>query len=279
MISETSTHTIGLILSIAKNSFTTALMNLFEEKLSQRDYQLLIGLTNHSIEKERFYLETFGKTTDGIFILSDSKDYKELADAVPASVPTIFLHRAPSDCQQTAILENDYSATFQAILSMIHSGHPKVALICRNIQFSTNREIIRAYQTAMDTMPEGFRGDWIFECIDTEGDYLENLIEKVVQKGCTGFLASSVEVTECLAPYLYNYNHSHDTSLLLTGFSTEGFNSFLASSLDTVTRPVKRIVDLAIQQMFYQLSQPNPIHNSFHVKGVFQTRDNNSFQG
>ena len=64
MIPETSTHTIGLILSNAKNSFTTALMNLFEEKLSQRDYQLLIGLTNHSIEKERFYLETFGKTTD-----------------------------------------------------------------------------------------------------------------------------------------------------------------------------------------------------------------------
>lgn len=270
MKSESSTKTIGLIVPNAQNSFTTALMNLFHQELSKRDYYTVIGFTQHSIEKERFFLDKFGKTTDGIFIFSDSNDYRELADVVPSTVPTIFLHRAPSHCERTAILENDYSATFQAVLAMIHSNHPKIALVCRSKAYSSTREIIRAYQAATDTTPEKFREDYIFECKSIDSESLEQLMRKLTEKGCTGILASSIEITESLAPYLYAYNRSHNTSLVLTGFSTEGCNDFLASSLNTIARPVKRMVDLAIQQMFYQMTQENPIHTALHVKGSFQ---------
>lgn len=74
-------RTIGLILANASSSFTTAFMDLFQQELYQKDYKLVIGLTNHDLEKERFYLEFFGRTTEGIIILSDSSEYRELADA------------------------------------------------------------------------------------------------------------------------------------------------------------------------------------------------------
>jgi len=278
MISENSKHTIGLILSNATNSFTRGFMSLFEKELYQKDYKLIIGLTNHLIEKERFYLEYFGEITDGILIFSDSSDYKELSDAIPSTIPTIFLHRVPTDCECTAIVESDYSATFQAILSMIHSGYPNVALICRNIQFSTNREIIRAYHAAMDTTANGFREDWIFECNDTAPEYLENLIAHITEKGCTGFLAASVEVTENLAPHMYSYNLTHEKPLLLTGFSTENYTHLLFDGLDTISRPIERMIDLALQQLFYHMSHPDSPHTEYLVKGAFQTKENNSFR-
>ena len=53
-------RTIGLILANASSSFTTAFMDLFQQELYQKDYKLVIGLTNHDLEKERFYLEFFG---------------------------------------------------------------------------------------------------------------------------------------------------------------------------------------------------------------------------
>lgn len=59
-------RTIGLILANASSSFTTAFMDLFQQELYQKDYKLVIGLTNHDLEKERFYLEFFGRTTEGI---------------------------------------------------------------------------------------------------------------------------------------------------------------------------------------------------------------------
>ena len=118
-------RTIGLILANASSSFTTAFMDLFQQELYQKDYKLVIGLTNHDLEKERFYLEFFGRTTEGIIILSDSSEYKELADAIAPNIPVVFIHRAPADCEHTSIIESDYSATFQAVLSLVNSGYPK----------------------------------------------------------------------------------------------------------------------------------------------------------
>lgn len=71
-------RTIGLILANASSSFTTAFMDLFQQELYQKDYKLVIGLTNHDLEKERFYLEFFGRTTEGIIILSDSSNTRNL---------------------------------------------------------------------------------------------------------------------------------------------------------------------------------------------------------
>ena len=86
----------------------------------------------------------------------------------------------------------------------------------------------------METTPEGFHEDWIFECNTTDRDYIENLTSHITGKGCTGLLAASIEVTERLAPYIYEYNKLHDAPLSLTGFSTENRSTVLFKSLDTI---------------------------------------------
>lgn len=276
MITDTSRN-IGLILANASSSFTTAFMDLFERELHNMNYTLLTGLTHHDLEKERYYLNFFGETTAGIIILSDSSYYKELADAVPKNIPTVFIHRSPQYCERTAIIESDYSATFQSILSMIHSGHPRIALACRNITFSTSREIIKAYKAAMETSPEGFHEEWIYECNTTDTEYIENMTKAFVKKGCTGLFAASIELTERLAPYVYHYNQTHDEPILLTGFSTEVRAPFLLSGLDTICRPIHRTVELALQQLFYLMSNPNAPANEYIVKGSLQMRKNEIF--
>ena len=278
MIADKKGYTIGLILANASSSFTTAFMDLFEQELYQKDSQLVIGLTNHDINRERYYLELFGSTTDGIIILSDSSEYAELSDAIPASIPTVFIHRAPAGCERTAIIENDYSATFQAVLNLVHSGYPNVALICRNIRFSTSREIIKAYREAMETTPAGFHEDWIFEYNTKDPDYMESLTTAITQKGCSGLLAASIEVTERLAPYIYEYNLSHEEPLSLTGFSTENRSTVLFKSLDTIQRPIQRTVDLALQQLFQLMELPDLPVNKYSVKGSLLMRTKDAFQ-
>ena len=208
----------------------------------------------------------------------DSSEYRELADAIAPNIPVVFIHRAPADCEHTSIIESDYSATFQAVLSLVNSGYPKTALICRNIKFSTSREIIQAYRAAMETTPEGFHEDWIFECNTTDRDYIENLTSHITGKGCTGLLAASIEVTERLAPYIYEYNKLHDAPLSLTGFSTENRSTVLFKSLDTICRPIHRTVDLALQQLFYLMSNPDAPQNEYIVKGSLKMRTSDVFQ-
>lgn len=278
MLTERSGHTIGLILANASSSFTTAFMDFIEQALYQKGYQLVIGLTNHDIELERFYLDFFGRTTDGILILSDSSDYAELADAVPESIPAVFIHRCPNNCKRTAIIENDYSATFQAMLNLIHSGYPKVALICRNIKFSTSREIIQAYREAMNTTKEGFHENWIFECNTTKEHEVERLMTQITEKGFNGILAASVELTEHLAPYIYEYNTQHEEPISLTGFCAEDRTPALFESLDVICRPVKCTAELALQQLFQLMERPELPISRYLVQGSLHTRNRDDFQ-
>lgn len=269
-------HTIGLILANASSSFTTAFMDLFEQALSQKNYRLMVGLTGHDLDKERFYLEHFGKTTEGILILSDASDYSELSDSVPADIPTIFIHRTPENCTCTSVIENDYSATFQAVLLMLHSGYPNIALICRNIKFSTSREIIQAYKAAMKTTSTDFHEEWIFEC-QNENEVHE-LLPKITEAGCTGILAASIEITERLAPCVYEYNKVHEHPLSLTGFSTENRSILLLRNLDLIKRPIQHTVDLALQQLFYHLDHPDAPKDEYLVKGTLRMRTKDVFQ-
>lgn len=133
-------------------------MDLFQQELYQKDYKLVIGLTNHDLEKRKdFYLEFF---PDGLQKASSFFPIPANTGNLQMPLHQIYLlslsTRAPADCEHTSIIESDYSATFQAVLSLVNSGYPKTALICRNIKFSTSREIIQAYRAAMETTPEGF---------------------------------------------------------------------------------------------------------------------------
>ena len=72
-------RTIGLILANASSSFTTAFMDLFQQELYQKDYKLVIGLTNHDLEKERFASRTITipVTVDSVIKLYTNKVRKK----------------------------------------------------------------------------------------------------------------------------------------------------------------------------------------------------------
>lgn len=83
---------------------------------------------------------------------------------------------------------------------------------------------------------------------------------------------------ERLAPYIYEYNKLHDAPLSLTGFSTENRSTVLFKSLDTICRPIHRTVDLALQQLFYLMSNPDAPQNEYIVKGSLKMRTSDVFQ-
>lgn len=125
-------HTIGLILSNVTNDFSGYLIEQMEELFTENGYKLIVTTTNHSIDSEREMLQMFGKITDGILIISDAICYSELADVIPRRIPVIFLNRKPSGCPHTCIIENNYSAVYQAVLSNSANGNDKIALVCAN---------------------------------------------------------------------------------------------------------------------------------------------------
>ena len=268
---HTPTKTIGFILPTASNYFGHTLMEVLERSLTELGYKLSIALTNHQIDKEKQYLKYMADTTDGILIISDAEYYEMISDAVPSNIPTVFLNRKPMECPHTAVIENDYAAVFQAIFSLINEGHENIACICRNPDFSTTKEILRAYKTAMENSSAGYHEEWI-HFFDWQQSDLPDVMEEIKAAGCTACFTASQTLTERFLDYLFLYNTQQEQRIAMAGFSNIGHNTTLQQSIDTVAQPITALADLAAQQIIYLIENPETEPKDYIVKGTFRKR-------
>lgn len=264
-------HTIGLILSNITNDFSGYLIEQMEELFTAHGYKLIAATSNHSIDSERELLQMFGKITDGILIVSDAISYAELEDAIPRRIPVIFLNRKPADCPHTCILENNYSAVYQAVLSNAARGNDKIALICSNRNLSTTQEIVAAYHDAMETTPVGFHEDWIYYTDTHMHGNPEIYLADMVEKGCNTVLTATQTLTRKLWDHIFIYNHEAENPVSLIGFSNKDTHKQVMLSFDTIAQPLQEMTELSAQQMLYLINTPGKPAREYLLKGTFRT--------
>lgn len=260
-------HTIGLILSNVTNDFSGYLIEQMEELFIANGYKLLVTTTNHSIESEREMLQMFGKITDGILIISDAISYSEIADAVPRRIPVIFLNRKPVDCPHTCIIENNYSAIYQAVLANSAKGNDKIALVCANKSFSTTQEIIAAYHAAMDTTPVGYHEDWVYYTDAQNKGNPEKLLADIIAKGCNTVLVSTQTLTRKFWDHILVYNHTAKQPVTLIGFANKDSHKQAVLSFDAIAQPLQELIELSVQQMLYLINTPDKPARDYLLKG------------
>lgn len=275
MVQKEPGYTIGLILSNVTNDFSGHLIEQMSDAFAVHGYRLIVTVTHHSIDKEREMLRMFGGMTDGILIISDSVDYGQLKDDVPTNIPVIFLNRRPEGCPHTCIIENDYTAVYQAVLSSHAKGNEKIALICTNHDFSTTKEILNAYRSAMESTSAGFHEDWIYYTDNRMQFDVVSVLDDIVRKGCNTILASTQTITKCLWDYLLIYNRNTPDSVGLIGFSNKDTESQTSLGYDRIAQPLQELVDLAVQQMLYLVRNPEKPAREYLLKGAMirQTLD------
>ena len=264
-------RTIGLILSNVTNDFSGYLIEQMEELFTASGYKLLVTTTNHSISSEREMLQMLGKITDGILIISDAVSYSELADAVPRRIPVIFLNRKPGGCPHTCIIENNYPAVYQAVLSNLANGNDKIALVCSNREFSTTQEIVAAHRDAMASTPGGFREDWVYYTDTKRRGNPETLLADIVGKGCNTVLAGTQTLTRKFWDHMLVYNHDAKSPVTLIGFANKDSHKQTTLSFDTIAQPLQELIELAVQQMLYLINTPDTPAREYILKGTFRT--------
>ncbi len=262
-------HTIGLILSNVANDYFGHLVDRLGEQFAAHGYRLMVSVTGRRVEKERELLKMYAEIADGILIASDAADYEELSDAVPKEIPVIFLNRKPQGCSCTSIVESNYSAVFQCILSNSANGNDKIALLCANRQLSLAREIIEAYKNAMHSTPSGFHEDWIFYPDNGVTD-LKSLLYAVQEKGCNTIFTTTQTLTRQFLDYLLVYNLHTEHPVSLIGFVNKDTTNRTQLAFDSINQPLHELTDLAVQQMLYQINAPESPIREYLLKSTLQ---------
>ena len=148
-MSKEPSKTIGVILASIAANFRDSLLDGISSSFYEKGYQLVIGLTNNDISKEKDFIQKFSKTTDCIIIISAAERYTQIESAVTGTVPMLFLINKPEGCPFSCILESDYSAIYQAIISSANQKKSTVGCICSHRELSATKELLRAYQDAV----------------------------------------------------------------------------------------------------------------------------------
>ncbi len=263
---------IGVIVPSFYAHSCNQMLDLLSKRSHENGYQLLVSQTNGDIGQERELLSLFSKTADCILIISAAENYSEIASSILPDVPVIFLHNEPSGCPDTCILESDYSAIYQGIVSCTNRGVSKIAFLCSNIKLSSSQEALRAYRDAVTTTDEGYDESLIYDVAGDQGFSIRHLVDSLIKKDCYAIFSSNQELTMEVVDYLtfYNMNPEHKPITLLGYGNMDGTLTSLMH-IDLIVHPVEHLVDLALQQATYLIDHPNAQNERVYLlKGTLQ---------
>ncbi len=250
--------TIGFIVSSFSASYRDDFIDLLSVRLREKGYHLFLGVTNHNLEAEREYFQYFGAISDCIIAFSEAEYYEQISDSIPKNIPVIFLFNKPEGCPHTSILQSDYSAIYQSIISCANHGIRKIACICINAHLSAPKEFVRAYEDALQIVSEAQQEPVIYDIGNIADFNPSEIVADAVSKGCSGILASTPAMTNKLLDYLIFYNNERKNKpLALIGYGSSGNSLAGQMYVDTITYPNNQIADLVVQQAIYQINHPN----------------------
>lgn len=121
------TNLIGVIVPKISTETAARVIEGITNELSQIGYEVLIGNTNLSIEKEMDYLKVFKNQVDGIIFMATEVTPKhyELFDQL--RIPIVVIAQKVKD--YPCIIHDDYHAAKDAIHYLINKGHQSIGFI------------------------------------------------------------------------------------------------------------------------------------------------------
>ena len=269
-MSNKAAKTVGVILSSTAANFRDTLLDGLSRAFYQKGVSLIFGLTGNSVSREQDCIRRFSEITDCIVIISCAKHYSEIAPAISGQVPMLFLINKPEGCPYTCILENDYSAIYQAVLSHFNLKKGNVGCICDKRGLSSTEELLRAYRDAVLTSSMPFSEDLIYDIHNNAAFDVHKVILDLKEKGCTAILAATPAITSRILDDLVFYNTNPlNEPLHLFGYGAVGSALSSQMNIDVILHPVNQLIDITTQQCIYMMNHPE--YNNFRdflIKGT-----------
>lgn len=264
---------IGIIIPNIASQSRDNFIDLICKKFYEKGYIAELCISQGDINIERKCLQSFASTTDCVLLMTVAKKYSEIADVVPKRIPVIFLFNEPEDCPHTCIVESDYSAIYQGIVSCATRNASKVAFVSAGTHSAFEAECFKAYKDALNTIaPDSFDENLIITVDDPNHFNPIELLEDLTQKGCEAIFSTSSNLTGSIVDTMMYCSANTDVEpMILLGYTQ--VESLLSSHLyvDLIVHPSDEIIDLAVQQALYRIHHPQSDNKRvFLLKGTLR---------
>ncbi len=191
------TMTIGVIIPQIVHYFFTTVISGIENVANKKGYNVIIGLSNDSFEKEVSNMKTLSNGSIDGFILSVAnetqllKNYEHLRETINQNTPVVMFDRVIPEINCDKVIVDDEEAAKKSVSKLLSLGCKKIAIITTKDYVSVGKLRTKGYLKALKENNVNVNSDLILKLEDTlDNDSNLKLLETKISK----FLKSNFEI-------------------------------------------------------------------------------------
>lgn len=150
------TNTIGVILPSIQNPFFARVLFGIEKVIAQSSYNIIICITNESLEKEVTNMNMLSNGVVDGFIVAVSEETQtkqELShfnSVLLKNKPIVMFDRVMDSVNCNRVINNDYEAVYEATTKMLNAGRKHIALVTTIQNITVGEKRIKGYKDALN---------------------------------------------------------------------------------------------------------------------------------
>ncbi len=251
--------TIAIIAPELTNNFFIQAISGAESIAQEKDYHLLIYITNDDFQKEESILKHLENgRVDGVIIslATSTKTYHHLNSLIHTGIPIVFFDRICHEIETAKITTDDFTSGFNATNHLIEQGCRDIAYLSLSENLSIDNKRKQGYLEALNKYDIPFNEERIVQC-GTEDKINYNRIKQLLQtKNRPDGIFASIEKLALNVYYVCNDLHiSIPDEIKVICFSNLRTAPLLNPSLTTITQPAFEMGKHAATILFKNLDK------------------------
>jgi LacI family transcriptional regulator len=247
--------TIGLIVPDNSNPFFAEILRSIENIGYSNGYSVILCNSDGDIAKEVAYTDLlFAKQVDGIVFITTNNSCEHLQQLSDNGIPIIVIDRDIPLKGTDVLLVDNFQGGYEATRYLIGLGHTRIACITGPSLLTPSAERVNGYKKALAQAGIAENPDWI-----VAGDFQfeggENGIEKLMnlENRPTAVFACNDLMALGVLRGIRKARLSVPRDLSLIGFDDIPLASVVSPALTTISQPIQKISELAIELLINRL--------------------------
>ncbi len=151
------TKTIGVILPTVTNPFFAEVLHGVETSATDHDYDIIVCLSDESLEKEERSLELLSNGSVDGFIMAVARESQvkeqsgHISEVIDSKIPVLMFDRVVNEISCDKVIVDDFQSVYEATDYLIKKEKRKHILLVSNIEeLSVGKLRISGYQKAVE---------------------------------------------------------------------------------------------------------------------------------
>ncbi|WP_445455829.1 LacI family DNA-binding transcriptional regulator [Flavobacterium sp. HNIBRBA15423] len=240
------TNTIGVIIPNILNSFFAKVFSGIEDVARKRGYNIVVVISNESLDREKQLMEMLNNGAVDGFILSIAeetqmtKNFQHYNSIIKSGTPIVMFDRITDLVNSDKVIVDDLDSAFDATQHLLNIGCKNIALISSIDNLSVGKLRFEGYKKALELNKIPFDDNLIV--IENDEEISDGRINTLLEyKGIDGvFAIDELSATKTMKLALKK-GYKIPEELNIIGFADGLWSRRLTPSLSTVSQHAPEI--------------------------------------